>query len=122
MRNEAVVKDTSALVGRELPKEAVLAPKGQVNATIKWEVNEPNNIGTAYFLDEGETMRVPEGKAYYIKGRDSWYGAQFFEPGTMIGPVVYAEGESRKPTEVYKSLGGDSGIFFLYLDGVLSLH
>jgi hypothetical protein len=87
------------------PLEAgsVLPPKGVIEATVTREIEEPQQIGDAFYLPYGETLWVEAGTAYLIKGEDKWYLAQFFEEGRMHGPVVYSKTVIEKPLKAYKA-------------------
>lgn len=82
---------------------------GTIDATISWELRgEPENLGRMFFLPLGEVLEVPKGKAFHIKESDgNWHFAQFFDAGTMNGPLVYAEAEIMSPksaVEVYEGV------------------
>ncbi|MBO9428780.1 hypothetical protein [Sulfitobacter sp. R18_1] len=93
----------------EITADDVPNSLGTIDATISWELRcEPEDSGRMFFLPLGEVLEVSKGEAFYIKESDgNWHFAQFFDAGTMKGPLVYAEAEIMSPkraVEIYESV------------------
>lgn len=71
---------------------ALLDRGGVVEGAVTRKIKPPSALKEAFFLPDGETMKADAGTAFQVKSGDSdWYLVQFFRPGRLTGPMVYAE-------------------------------
>lgn len=96
LNNEA----TEALV--DLETDTVIKPVGCINATITRPVYHVRGVDDWKYLKSGNSIEMPEGSAIFVKSDQGFILAQFYEPGTITGPLVFAKTDIEDATDAYR--------------------
>lgn len=81
-----------------LPREGII--EGAVIRTAEM----PTNLPEAFMLPDEGVMEVEAGTAFLIKsGSGHWLLVQFFRPGRMSGPLVFAAADIETPEKALRN-------------------
>ncbi|MBO9428150.1 hypothetical protein [Sulfitobacter sp. R18_1] len=86
----------------DLNADWVIKPVGTLNATITRPAYNPQGNMTWKYLKSRKTLDMPEGSAILVKSRNGFTLAQFFEPGTITGPLVFAKTDIEDPKTAFR--------------------
>lgn len=92
----------------QLSKNMITSGPGEIKGAFFRDLNTRSNdwkkiskeISEVYFLPDEEELSVEDGEAFVIKIDETmWVRADFYGPGQMTGPLVYAKVKSQHPTK-----------------------
>lgn len=103
----------------DLHPDSVVRPHGVVRATNTRDVYKPDAVTNWRFLKSGTTLEIPTDSALLVKRSNGFILAQFFEPGSITGPLVFSEVKAENPKEAYRRSSDFPHEFFGSAAGVL---